>query len=105
MTWDFFFLFQRRDIKLQIGTTVNVLGIAEVLKKLSNTLQKVNHETTPPYLRDQFTTCDHLLKKSVLLISFVPRFFSVTLDCQCDFQRHSFIVTTQRFYRQLLALS
>ena len=47
------FLFQRRDIKLQIGTKV------EVLQKLSNTLQKVNHETTPPYLRDQFTTCDH----------------------------------------------
>ena len=33
MTWDFF-LFQRRDIKLQIDTKVNVLGIVEVLKKL-----------------------------------------------------------------------
>ena len=42
MTWDFF-LFQRRDIKLQIDTKVNVLGIVEVLKKLSNTLKKVNH--------------------------------------------------------------
>ena len=61
MTWDFF-LFQRRDIKLQIGTKVNVLGIVEVLKKLSNTLQKVNHETTPPYLRDQFTACDLILE-------------------------------------------
>ena len=28
------FLFQRRDIKLQIDTKVNVLGIVEVLKKL-----------------------------------------------------------------------
>ena len=60
MTWAFF-LFQRRDIKLQVGTKVNVLGtIVEVLKNLSNTFQKVNHETTPPYLRDQFTTCDRL---------------------------------------------
>ena len=32
MTWDFF-LFQRRDIKLQIDTKVNELGIVEVLKK------------------------------------------------------------------------
>ena len=40
MTWDFF-LFQRRDIKLQIDTKVNELGIVEVLKKLSNTLKKV----------------------------------------------------------------
>ena len=55
-------LFQSRDIKLQIGTKVNVLGIVEVLKKLSNTLQKVSHETTPPYLRDQFTTCDLMPK-------------------------------------------
>ena len=39
MTWDFF-LFQKRDIiKLQIDTKVNVLGIEEVLKKLSNTLK------------------------------------------------------------------
>ena len=29
---------------------------------------------------------------SALLISFVPRFFSVTLDFQCDFQCHNFIV-------------
>ena len=33
MTWDFF-LFQRRYIKLQIDTKVNVLGIVEVFKKL-----------------------------------------------------------------------
>ena len=61
MTWDFF-LFQRRDIKLQIeiDTKVNVLGIMEVLKNCQTHLKKkVNHETTPPYLRDQFTTCDH----------------------------------------------
>ena len=29
MTWDFF-LFQRRDIKLQIDTKVNVLDLVEV---------------------------------------------------------------------------
>ena len=40
MTWDFF-LFQRRDFKLQIDTKVNVLGIVEVRKKkLLNTLKK-----------------------------------------------------------------
>ena len=39
MTWDFF-LFQRRDIKLQMDTKVNILGIIEVLRKLSNTLKK-----------------------------------------------------------------
>ena len=33
MTWDFF-LFQRRYIKLQIDTKVNVLDIVEVFKKL-----------------------------------------------------------------------
>ena len=33
MTWDFVLL-QRRDIKQQIDTKVNVLGIVEVLKKL-----------------------------------------------------------------------
>ena len=38
MTWDFF-LFQRRYIKLQIDTKVNVLGIVEVLKELSNSLK------------------------------------------------------------------
>ena len=63
MTWDFV-LFQRRYIKQQIDTKVNVLGIVEVLKKLSNTLKKVNHETTPPYSRDQFTTCDHFSQKA-----------------------------------------
>ena len=74
MTWDFF-LFQRRDIKLQIDTRVNVLGIVEVLKKLSNTLKKVNHETTPPYLRDQFTTCDHIRDRQseVFLIPYNQR--------------------------------
>ena len=39
MTWDFF-LFQRIDIKLQINTKLNGLGLVEVLKKLSNTLKK-----------------------------------------------------------------
>ena len=29
----------------------------------------MNHETTPPYLRDQFTTCDHIQKKSLCNIS------------------------------------
>ena len=67
MTWDFS-LFQRRDIKLQIDTKINVLGIVEVLKKLSNTLKKVNHETAPPYLRDQFTTCNLLHFYSTLLV-------------------------------------
>ena len=52
MTWDFFFLFQRRDIKLQIDTKVNALGQVEVLKNVKHMWKKVNHETTPPYLRD-----------------------------------------------------
>ena len=34
------FLFQRRDIKLQIDTKVNVLDIVEILKKLQNTFKK-----------------------------------------------------------------
>ena len=32
-----FFMFQRRDIKLQIDTKVNVLDLAEILKKMPNT--------------------------------------------------------------------
>ena len=59
MTWDLF-SFQRRDIKLQIDTKFNVLGLVEVLRKCQTHEKKVNHETTPPYLRDQFTTCDHI---------------------------------------------
>ena len=55
------FFFQRRDIKLQIDTKVNVIGLVEVLKKCQTHKKKVNHETTPPYLRDQFTTCNHKL--------------------------------------------
>ena len=51
MTWDFF-LVQRRDIKLQIDTKFNVLGLVEVLKICQTHEKKVNHETTPPYLRD-----------------------------------------------------
>ena len=35
---------------------------------------------------------NHTEKFSALLISFVPRFLSVTLDFQCDFQCHNFIV-------------
>ena len=35
---------------------------------------------------------NHTEKFSALLISFVPRFFSVTLDFECDFQCHNFIV-------------
>ena len=50
-----------RGIKLQIDTKVNVLGLVEVryLKYVKHMKKKknVNHETTPPYLRDQFTTC------------------------------------------------
>ena len=54
------FLLSRTNGSVYISNAakVNVLGIVEVLKKLSNTLEKENHETTPPYLRDQFTTCD-----------------------------------------------
>ena len=43
---------------------VNVLGLVEVLQKCQTRDIKVNHETTPPYLRDQFTTCN--------LFPFVP---------------------------------
>ena len=35
-----FYLFQSRDIKLQIDTKVNVLGLVEVLTKMSNTQEK-----------------------------------------------------------------
>ena len=35
---------------------------------------------------------NHTEKFSALLISFVPRFFSITLDLQCDFQCHDFKV-------------
>ena len=39
MTWAFF-LFQRIDIKLQIDTKVNGLGLVEVLKKIVKHIKK-----------------------------------------------------------------
>ena len=57
MAWNFV-LFQRRHIKPKINIKVNVLGLVEVLQKCQTRDIKVNHETTPPYLRDQFTTCN-----------------------------------------------
>ena len=43
-------------------------------------------------LKSHWKFLNHTEKFSALLISFVPRFFSVTLICQCDFQCHNFIV-------------
>ena len=43
-------------------------------------------------LKSHWKNVNHTEKFSALLISFVPRFFSVTLDFQCDFQCHNFIV-------------
>ena len=43
-------------------------------------------------LKSHWKNLNHTEKFSALLISFVPRFFSVTLDFQCDFQCHNFIV-------------
>ena len=43
-------------------------------------------------LKSHWKFLNHTEKFSALLISFVPRFFSVTLDFQCDFQCHNFIV-------------
>ena len=61
MIWDFL-LFQRRHIKLQIDTKVIVQGLVKVLQKINvkHMANKVNTETTPPYLRDQFMTCNPL---------------------------------------------
>ena len=43
-------------------------------------------------LKSHWKNLNHTEKFSALLISFVPRFFSVTLDFQCDFQCQYFIV-------------
>ena len=67
-------------------------------------IYKGNHSDNPGLShRNIFLCCSRTLKShrkflnhtekfSALLISFVPRFFSVTLDFQCDFQCHNFIV-------------
>ena len=39
-----------------------VLSLLEVPKNMSNAWKKVNHETTPPYLRDQFKTYDQKVR-------------------------------------------
>ena len=43
-------------------------------------------------LKSHWKMLNHTEKFSALLISFVSRFFSITLDFQCDFQCHNFIV-------------
>ena len=43
MTWDFF-LFQKIDIKLQIDTKVNVLGLVEVPKNVKHMKKKKKGE-------------------------------------------------------------
>ena len=43
-------------------------------------------------LKSNWKMLNHTEKISALPISFVPRFFSVTLDFQCNFQGHNFIV-------------
>ena len=43
-------------------------------------------------MKSHWKCLNHTEKFSVLLISFVSRFFSVTLDFQCYFQCHNFIV-------------
>ena len=53
MTWDFIYFKE----ELQIDTKVNVLDLVEE-KKCQTHEKRVTHETTQPYLRDQFTTCD-----------------------------------------------
>ena len=45
-------------------------------------------------LKSHWKVLNHTNKFSALLISIVPRFCSVTLDFQCDFQCHNFIVST-----------
>ena len=44
-------------------------------------------------LKSHWKVLNHTGNFSALLISFVPRLFSITLDFQCDFQCHNFIVT------------
>ena len=43
-------------------------------------------------LKSHWKVLNHTEKFSALLIPFVPRFFSVTVNFQCDFQCHNFIV-------------
>ena len=69
-------------------------------------IYKGNHSDNPGFshwnmflccsrtLKSHWKKLNHTEKFSALLISFVPRFFSVTLDFQCDFQCHNFIVHT-----------
>ena len=53
-------------------------------------------------LKSHWKNSNHTEKLSALLISVVPRFFSVTLDFQCDFQYHNFIVSV--FYYSVACL-
>ena len=48
-------------------------------------------------LKSHWKILHHTEKFSALLISFVPRFFSITLYFQCDFQCHNFIVHVVNF--------
>ena len=47
---------------------------------------------------------DHTEKLSALLISFILRIFSVTLDFQCDFQCHSFMNRLWNSYLNFIQL-
>ena len=44
-------------------------------------------------LKSHWNVLNHTEKFSALLIPFVSRFFSVTVNFQCDFQCHNFIVS------------
>ena len=56
----------------------------------------MNHETTPPYLRDQFTTCNHICLQSLITCAIVSLHdplrmlkstmqWSFTVACRLDF--------------------
>ena len=53
------------------------------LKRCQTHEKEVNHETTPPYLRDQFTTCDHIwidLKETLTYESYTMVVNNTTLS-------------------------
>ena len=89
-----------RSISLWNYDTENYTEIFMTLKNI----YKGNHSDNPGLSHwNIFLCCSRTLKShwkilnhtetfSVLLISFVPRFFSIILYFQCDFQCHNFIV-------------
>ena len=96
-----------RQYHYEILTLKITLKIFVTLKEMETTLKNIykgNHSDNPGLsywnifhccsrtLKSHWKNLNHTEKFSALLISFVSRFFSVTLDFQCDFQCHNFMV-------------